>query len=316
MDKKTSCDLLIFVQNASDSRLFKHLYLKGNHGLDMFHDKVDKINVWNRLWLSAYATGTQIVSAEILDSHLHTNVLLKTETQDTDFMHYFRLSITQYYNQRYGQKGMLGTRRFGRGILKNIEDLKDCICYHIRNVLHHGITSNYMDYPYSTARFVFDLSSNSQQGLYTISTLPQNMAKAYLPARAKLPESWLMTKDGMIVPPPDVFRADIVEALFESHEQYLEALVNPTYRESSDSDEPCTAASHSRNVQSLDEKVFKFVQESARTPLQSMNLSQKLEAILLVREEYPKVSLRTLSRIFGIPATTLHYRLKILNNRE
>lgn len=295
----------------------KHLYLRGNHQQDMFHDKVDKINVWNRLWLSAKATGVVIISAVILNNHLHLTVLLQYESQDTDFMHHFRLSITQYYNRRYALKGMLGTRKFGRGILYDTEDLVDCICYHVRNVLHHGISSNYMDYPFSTARYAFGLVSKKQRGYYTSETLPENLAHTYLPVREKLPEGWTVTSEGMIVPPERVFRSDIIEELFgRSREKYLEALTHRTSREANDVDEPCAKREWLASAQTLDETVVEFVNKKSQTPLPAMSFIQKMEVIAIVRDEFPKISYRSLERIFGIPANTIRYHIKKLRGRE
>ena len=318
MNKKSTSELILFGQHASESRLSKHLYLRGNHKLDMFHDKVDKINVWNRVWLSAAACGVQILSLVILDNHLHKNAILQHEKQDSDYMHHFRLSITQYYNRRYGVSGMLGTRTFGRGFLQSLEDLKDCICYHIRNVLHHGILRNFMDYPFSTARFVFGLSGIDPSECYTCETLPPNLARAYLPSKVKLPKGWLMTREGMIVPPPDVFRADIVEALFGSCDEYLESLSRRTSREAADRDTPesWTDASESRSVQTPDERIMEFIKENSRVAVPAMTQSQKMAAIYDLKEKFPTVSLRTLERIFGIPRSTIMYRLKKLDTRE
>ena len=318
MNKKSISSLILFAQHATDSRLCKHIYLRGNHKLDMFHDKVDKINVWNRVWLSAATCGVRILSLVILDSHLHKNALLQHEKQDSDYMHHFRLSITQYYNRRYGVTGMLGTRHFGRGFLHSLDDLKDCICYHIRNILHHGISRNFMDYPFCTARFVFGLSGIDPSECYTGETLPPNLARAYLPVREKLPKGWLMTREGMIVPPPEVFRADVVEALFGSREEYLEALSRRTSREAADRDTPesWTDASDSRSVQTLDEQITEFINENSRVPVPAMTLTQKMAAIYAVKEEFPAVSLRTLERIFGIPRSSIRYRLKKLDRRD
>ena len=318
MNKKSTQDLILFAQYAAELRLCKHLYLRGNHKLDMFHDKVDKINVWNRVWLSAAATGTQILSLVILDSHLHMNALLKHEKQDSEYMHHFRMSITQYYNRRYGVSGTLGTRSFGRGFLQTIEDLKDCICYHIRNVLHHRIMLNFMNYTFSTARSVFGLSGIDPTDCYTCDTLPENMAHAYLPARAKLPQGWLMTGEGMIVPPPELFRADIVESLFGSRRDYLEVLSRKTTREASDRDSPesCTPAAELRNVQTLDEQITEFINTYSSTPLPAMTDTQRTAALYAVRERFTDVSLRTLERIFGIPSSTIKYRLKKLHRRR
>lgn len=309
-----------FRTDASDSRMYQHLYLRGNFQMDMFYDKVDMINVWNRLWLSAAATGARILSAEILNNHLHLAGIFQSEEQRTHFKHHFRLSVTQYHNRRYGVNGTLGTRRFKHAALKDDEDIKDCICYHIRNVLHHGITSNYLDYTYSTARFVFGLASADQQGYYTHDTLPMSIARAYLPTRERLPKGWMMTREGMIVPPAGVFEKEIVEALFEgSIETYLEALTHRTKREDSDTghyDGFRTDASDSRVYQTLDEQVVEFVKENCRIPIPSMNESQKMTAIYQVLYNFPKANVRLLSRLFGIPPSTLCYRIKALNRHE
>ena len=79
------------------SRLYHHLYLRGNFQQEMFFDKVDMINVWNRLWLSAEATGTQILSAEILNNHFHLNGIFRDEDQRTCFKrHFLRIAPKGY----------------------------------------------------------------------------------------------------------------------------------------------------------------------------------------------------------------------------
>jgi len=319
MNAKVNEDLTILVNYACDSRKCQHLYLRGNFKQEMFYDKVDKINVWNRMWLSAAATGVKILSLKILNNHFHLTALLQDDNQRTRFKTHFRLSVTQYHNRRYDVRGTLGTRTLKHGILKDIDDVKDCICYHIRNILHHGLQSNFLDYQFSTARYVFGLAGPEQQGTYSRETLPDNLAKAYLPSRQKLPMDWMMTREGMIVPPAEVFRSDIVEALFDSRESYLESLSHRTGREDGDNDEPqklTPYASHSRKVLSRDEEVVQFVKENCVVPIPSMTPGQKMEAIRKIVEEFPKVSLRVLTRLFSIPYSTLRYRMKSWHIRE
>jgi len=307
---------LYLAQDASDSRKCQHLYLRGNFKQDMFFDIVDKINVWNRIWLSAKAAGIQIISVIILNNHLHLNGIFPTDAHRTNFKHHFRLSITQYHNRRYQVHGTLGTRTLKHGIVKDLDDLKDCICYHIRNILHHGISSNYLDYPFSTARFVFDLATDAQKGTYTSHNIPDNLARAYLPLREQLPEGWQMTAQGLIVPPPEIFPRGFIEAIFTNRETYLETLTKPTARECDNQDEVSTYASHSRKMPTPDEQIVEFIKENTRIPIPSMNPNQKMEAICQILKEYPKANLRLLTRIFGIPYSTLRYRIKIWHLRE
>ena len=306
-----------FRTDANDSRMYQHLYLRGNFQQDMFYDKVDMTNAWNRLWLSAEATDTQILSAEILNSHFHLTGIFRDEGHRTRFKRHFRLSITQYHNRRYDVHGTLGTRTLKHAPLRDLEDIKDCICYHLRNVLHHGITGNYLDYPYSTARYVFDLAFADQQGYYTRETLPPNLASAYLPARVQLPKGWMMTREGLIVPPTGIFRADLVEELFAgSRDTYLETLSHRTTREAADTGPEDGFRTHTNDSRVYDEQVVEFVKENCRVPIPAMNDGQKMAAIRQIVEQFPRVNQRLLSRIFGIPPTTLAYRLKSSYKRE
>ena len=300
-----------FRTDANDSRLYQHLYLRGNFKQEMFFDKVDMINVWNRLWLSAEATGTQILSAVILNNHFHLTGIFRDEGQRTHFKRHFRLSITQYHNRRYEVSGTLGTRTLKHADLHDHDDLRDCICYHLRNVLHHGITSNYLDYPYSTARYVFDLASTDQQGFYTCETLPPNLSSAYLPARVQLPKGWMMTREGLIVPPDSVFRKDLVEQFFDgSRDSYLEAISHRTRREADDTGPEDGFRTNANDSRLYDEQVVEFVKENCRVPIPTMSEGQKMAAIYQVVEQFPRVNQRLLARLFGIPPTTLAYRLK------
>lgn len=317
MNNKPHNSLNFFRTDANDSRLYQHLYLRGNFKQEMFFDKVDMINVWNRLWLSATATGTQVLSATILNNHFHLIGIFRDEDHRTRFKRHFRLSITQYHNRRYEVSGTLGTRTLKHSELKDEEDIRDCICYHLRNVLHHGISANYLDYPYSTARYVFDLASADKQGFYTAETLPENLARAYLPAREKLPKSWMMTREGLIVPPTGIFRADLVEELFaDSRDTYLEALSHRTTREADDTGPEDGFRTNANDSRVYDEQIVEFVKENCRVPIPSMSEGQKMAAIYQIVEQFPRANRRLLSRLFGIPNTTLAYRLRTSYRRE
>jgi len=319
MAQKINIGMSFFEKYASDSRVFEHLYLRGNFKHDMFYDKVDCINAWNRIMLSAMATGVIILSVVILNNHFHITVIVKDLDQLAQFKHHLRLSITQYHNFRYKVRGTLGTRTLKNAALKDEDDVADCVCYHARNVLHHGLRKDFMDYPFSTVRWVFGLENDSQKGVYNRDSLPGNLERAYLPARVQLPKGWWVTRDGMIVPPETVFKRGLIESLFHgSKEIYLERLSQQTAREEANQDEPVFEkyASDSRNFRSPDERVAEFVSSNCHLPIPSMTDAQKMEAITLVLKEFPSAKLSWLSRLFGIPYTTLYYRLRSSKLRE
>ena len=59
-----------------------------------------------------------------------------------------------------------------------------------------------------------------------------------------------------------------------------------------------------------DGQVVEFVKENCRVPIPTMSEGQKMAAIYQVVEQFPRVNQRLLARLFGIPPTTLAYRLK------
>jgi len=306
--------LFLFVKYAVELRKCQHLYLRGNFKQEMFYDKVDMINAWNRIWLSAYATGVQILSVVIMNNHLHIIILVESDEQRTRFKRHLRMSITQYHNRRYRVSGTLGTRSFKHGILKDLDDLQDCICYHIRNVLHHGIQNDFMNYKFSTARYVFNLGDNLQQDVYDCETVPDKLLKSYIPLRESLPEGWKITQEGLIIPPEGVFRGDIIECLFDNNSYiYLDQLSRKTTREVNDRD---NNAVELRNSPTLDERVVQFVSKHFPVAIPAMDVDQKMEAIIRVVEEFPNVNKSLLSRLFSIPCSTLSYRINTWRRRN
>lgn len=290
-----------------------HVYLRGNFKNDMFYNQDDKINVWNRLWLAALSTGTQILSAVILDNHLHINVIQSDDAGVSDFMHFFRLSITQYHNHRYHVQGTLGTRTFGRAPLKGNEDIKDCICYHARNTLHHKVFSNFMDYPFCTARWVFGLMNIDPDSCYNCKSLPSKVRKKYMPHRRYLPVGWLMTQQGMIVPPVSVLRADLVEELFGTLSHYIVELSHVTRREKDGQDTPEPSNVSRLTRETMDNTIAEYVAAHFKTPVPCMDTEQKIRAIEHLMTVFPKAGKCTLARVFNIPRSTLLHWLKIMD---
>ena len=127
----------------------------------------------------------------------------------------------------------------------------------------------------------------------------------------------MMTREGLIVPPPGVFRAELVEELFGgSLDTYLETLTHRATREADDTGPEDGFRTNANDTRLYDEQVVEFVKENCRVPIPSMNEGQKMSAIYQIIEQFPRVNHRLLSRLFGIPPTTLAYRLKSSYKRK
>lgn len=295
--------------------MITHLYLRGNFREEIFFDRVDFINAWNRLWISAFGTGVMVLSVELLSNHLH--IVLLTEGDDmkrvSEFIHYFRMSLSQYFNRRHMVSGSLGSRRFGRGHvcdpeIDGGEDLRDVIAYNLRNVTHHGVTKDYAGWDFSTYGHVFGISRES--ACYTMATIPSNLRRAYFPLNRQPPESWGVTKDGRIIPPDSVFPRTYIESLFGSREAYEKFCAQPTRREA-EGDLHEHRLSLEPPVRSVtDQEVLVFVSQICHIPIPQMCREQKIAVIKAVSEALHGTYVRQLSRIFGVPVSTVSYWLK------
>lgn len=315
----------------------KHLFIRGNYREDIFFDKVDLINAWNRIWLSANATGVVILAVQILTNHLHicaescTNVggprlcnvnfgnpqLLTNDAGDpwtSNFMHYLRMSLSEYFNLRYKVHGSLGGRRYGKADVIDPQDdggddLKDLIRYILRNVTHHGVTDQYQDWQFSTFKYTFDLMD--KEDIKTGKYIPEELKKAYLPASCELRKEWSMTKEGLIVPPQSLFPRKEIETLFNNKSYYLKSCGMPTRREGEGETNErllCTPKRQCKRV--TDQEIIDIINAKSLIPVVAMSLEQRYTAIRAVHVECPAASLRQLERIFSIPFRTISYILK------
>lgn len=302
-----------------------HIFIRGNYRQDIFFDEVDRINAWNRLWLSAKATKTEIIAAQLLSNHFHLCIRVRGSKNDeshctkpggpavSNFIHFLRMSLSLYFNRRHNVHGSLGSRRYGSAAVRTIdedggEDLRDLIRYIIRNVTHHKVTQNYKKWRYSTFGYVFDITDTNKT--FTGSNIPDNLRKAYFPATCTIPEDWSILPNGMIIPPQSVFPRDYIEKIFFSKTFYLKACDTPTRRESAMEGEKNERLLEYRQAyKTSDQQIIDFIGSHSLIPIVSMNSDQIKEAVKTIKKELPKVHLRQLSRIFHIPVSTIAFWL-------
>jgi len=313
----------------------KHLFIRGNYRTEIFFDKIDMINAWNRIWLSAHKTGVVILAVNILTNHLHLCAGKDTNTANPDslntndswiseFMHHLRMSLSLYFNHRYKVHGSLGGRRYGRANVIDPQedggdDLRDLIKYILRNVTHHCISDDYQSWQFSTFKYAYNLTD--EQEILTGEEIPEALKRAYLPSSCEFPKNWSMTKEGFIIPPESIFPKKVVEMLFSNVSNYLKFCEIPSRREGKGEINERPLCNHnSPNDRLSDHEIIKKVEVKYPIPIVSMSREQKLTAIKSIYTECPTASLRQLARIFAIPFSTIRFWLhtprppKLCNN--
>ena len=120
---------------------FYHICLRGNNHQDLFYTNNDLVQVVNRLAIAAKETNTDVIAFCFLHNHFH--LVIKTKDKSS-FVHYFRMSLTAYFNREHNCIGNVGTRKhFSKHLLlpslDDGDELKNVISYVLRNPLWHGL---------------------------------------------------------------------------------------------------------------------------------------------------------------------------------
>lgn len=166
---------------------YYHIYNRGNNKTDIFKDEKDYLH-FLFLIKKYLLTVADIYSYALMKNHFHLLVriketdeinylvpdytnelskkwntihLTKSDLKNIDekklkkpvpyrqFSHLFN-SYTKWFNKRYRRTGSLFEKNFRRKEITSEEYLKQVLYYIHHNPLHHGFTTNYNDYPWTS----------------------------------------------------------------------------------------------------------------------------------------------------------------------
>ena len=327
--------------------VYKHIFVRGNHRDDIFYDKVDMINAWNRIWLSAAATGVLVVAVVLLNNHFHLCICIPDDDSDSkisDFMHHLRMSLSSYFNRRYQVHGSLGQRRFGKADVVDItidkgEDLRDLICYIHRNPTHHNVTPHFEKWQFNSFVYMaeyFDAESlvyakahvgkisaesysivqeQTQGQSGSLSSKSSNDCadvNSYIPHRVTLPRDWESNSVGMIIPPAELFPRKIIVSIFKDRYAFLMNHCRVTARESrNDECDERPLKKRPKRMRPSDSQIIGHVEAVMGIHIVMMEKNQKISALKMAKQRFPDATLKQLQRIFSVPCSTVSYWLRL-----
>lgn len=130
---------------------FYHIYNRGNNGENIFIE--DRNYAFFLSLIQNYILPISEVHAYcLLKNHIH--LLIKTLNFENKILYKSFSNLFNAYakaiNKAYDRNGSLFQDRFSRIQIKNDEHLKQLILYIHLNPLHHGCTTNFENYKYSS----------------------------------------------------------------------------------------------------------------------------------------------------------------------
>ncbi|MCI1780047.1 MAG: hypothetical protein LKI53_08865 [Bacteroidales bacterium] len=254
----------------------------------------------------------------------HFHLVVETEGKPSNLIHYFRESLTAYYNGRHNKHGSLGTRKCGyRRIIDEKEDsgddLRDIIAYVLRNPLWHGTVKDPYKYDWSSIKQYFSLPPK-------FNPLPKSHEGPYLPYGITLPKGYSMDERGLIIM-QNYVNSTRVEELFGTAANFYEKISRPSqtelkkihFEQKKHPDSLILKQKRSATIMrisdtTITETIQKHLNELSLkkrdTPhtIPQMTTEEKYRMVRLIKKEIPKSTYRQLSRIMGIPETSLRRR--------
>ena len=159
----------------------------------MFRDLEDYNRGFNSFAIALYKTSSTGLVESFMSTHMH--LLVQTDSPK-DFMMYFRMIYTTYFNKKYGHTGKLGEKMHFTMEVVGYHHMLAAMSYILRNALHHGVAPIPYAYPHCSANAIFmkEMGKRPEQDL-----LPRRSFYRHLGRTAEYPDSYRMNQSGVFL---------------------------------------------------------------------------------------------------------------------
>lgn len=275
--------------------MWYHISVQGNKGQSMFWTNKEILHAIDLLGVYSHLHKVDVLAYQFLSNHYH---LIVACDKPTDFMHGFRISYSKYFNNKYNTSGSVGKHHYSCGVISNRTKLEDRLIYVLRNSVKHGIEEHPYCDPYNSAQYYF----LKERNMYEPEKL-RIAGKKYTLNNSNyyIPEHFLLDSGGHIYP-RSFLNYKAVENVFKLYSNFLQKISTPTENEViANNGKPPTPKKIKINDLLLSEKIVELIKP--RTIL-----SLDIDEVVSLCRKFTKsrsVSVRQLSRVFGIPETSL-----------
>lgn len=159
----------------------------------LFRDVEDYNRGFNCFALALFNTdSTGLVESE-MSTHYHQ--LIQSRNPE-EFMHYFRLSYSMYFNKKYHRSGKLGEQNHYTMEVVGYNHMIAAMSYVLRNPLHHGVAPIPYAYPYSSVNSIF---MKDMGKIPCDRILERRYYHRFINRRSKFPDNYVMSDNGVFL---------------------------------------------------------------------------------------------------------------------
>lgn len=204
---------------GSNETGYFHICTDGNAVPWIFQDDEDFIAGVNRIAICKLITGVTVVCFILMDNHLHI-ILYGTVLKCKAFINNYKRLTGIWISRKYCISEYLKHLPSEIIPITSEESLLNTIAYIDRNSIVAGYRYMPREYPWGTARYIFqDPSCREMGSSVSLSDLTVRARRSLLKSRVTVPTDWDVDSRGMILPKyfVDISR---LERIFKSPSRY------------------------------------------------------------------------------------------------
>ena len=169
-----------------------HLCLSAGEEV-LFRDVEDYNRGFNCFALALYNTDSNGLVESEMSTHYHQ--LIQSGNPD-EFMHYFRLSYSMYFNRKYHRSGKLGEKHHYATDIVGYNHIIAAMSYVLRTALHHGVVPIPYAYPYSSVNSIFmkEMGKAHSGGI-----LDRRYYHRFISRASRIPDNYEMSESGVFL---------------------------------------------------------------------------------------------------------------------
>lgn len=288
-------DLLL--KDLCNGKLY-HVCTDGMEQVTLLKDEEDFMVAWNYLALSAWKTGTEAVAFTIMSNHVHEILLCQDSAQANQTITLFKKMLSMHLRKKYGMIKILHRTDDCISLIDNVQYLKNCIAYILRNAVCARICAKPEDYRWSSYACYF--SKDKPEKSVPLSSLPFIQKRTILKTGMDLKDCPLrMNEDGLITLGSFV-RSDIAERAYRNSGKSFLYYLGCCNDAKMDYELTCQPLLHVSDHE-MHEAVSKYVEKRFKNKNISDLTSSEKCSILKNLFFNNKTSIPQLSRILGLP---------------
>ena len=211
---------VIFKQKMRELRIedlydgnFYHICTDGTDCPTIMSDEEDFRTAKNYLALTSWQLAIPIIAYCIMSNHVHVLVASKDRKKAVIFIRKFKQLYSTYLQNKYHMKEALKKINESISIINDLNYLRRCIAYILRNPVNAKVCKRLEDYSWSSYPCYFCSDYVTETGR-TLSKIPERQKRSVLRTRMNLKDCQMTINSYGIIQDQSFIRADLVEKVF------------------------------------------------------------------------------------------------------